>query len=67
MEQTQKGVINILLYQILAYTIHEKILKSHTKLMNLKYQLQRGTKIDQILYQIFKIIFSISLKTWRKD
>ena len=39
---------------------------------NLKYQLQHGMKslnylMDHILYQIFKIILSISLKTWRKD
>ena len=32
----------MLLYQILALTMHEKILKSHTKAINLKYQLQRG-------------------------
>ena len=40
---------------------------------NLKYQLQHGMMeclnylMDHILYQIFKIILSISLKTWRKD
>ena len=55
----------MLLYQILAYTIHEKILKSHAKTINLKYQLQRGMKtldylMDHILYQIFKYIWSIS-------
>ena len=32
----------MLLYQILAYTIHGKIQKSHTKKIKLKYQLQRG-------------------------
>ena len=34
--------INMLLYQILAYTIDRKIQKSHTKIINLKYQLQLG-------------------------
>ena len=32
----------MLLYQVLAYTIHGKILKNHTKTVSLKYQLQRG-------------------------
>ena len=31
--------------QMLAYTIHGKKLKSHTKTMNLKYQLQHEIKI----------------------
>ena len=29
--------MNMLLYQVLAYTIHEKILKVHTKTKRLKY------------------------------
>ena len=50
-----KGVINMLLYQILAYTIHGKILKSYTKTIMLKCQLQRGIIIlndlmNHILY-----------------
>ena len=53
-----------MLYQILAFTIHGKIRKSHTKVMNLKYQLQRGITYlnyftDHILYQIFKITLNI--------
>ena len=62
----------MLLYQILAYAIHEKIQKSNLRTINLKCQLQHGMKnlnyvMDHILYQIFKINVSISLKTWRKD
>ena len=57
----------MLLYQILAYTIHEKIEKSHIRTINLKYQLQHEMKnlnylMDHILYQIFKIILSIFKK-----
>ena len=42
-----------------------KILKSHTKIINLKYQLRHGMKslnylMDHILYQIFKINLNIS-------
>ena len=42
----------------------EKYKKSHTKIINSKYQLQNGMKslnylIDHILYQIFKIILNI--------
>ena len=33
-------MINTLLYQILAFTIHQKILKSYKKKKHLKYQLQ---------------------------
>ena len=59
--------MNMFLYQILANTKHGQILKSHRKTINLKYQLQRGMKdlnnlIDHTLYQIFKIILSISSK-----
>ena len=55
----------MLLYQILAYTIHGKNKKYHTKTINLKYQLRRGMEnlsylADHILYQIFKIILNIS-------
>ena len=40
-------------------------IKNHRKTMNLKYQLQHGVNnliylMDHILYQIFKIILSIS-------
>ena len=54
-------------YQTLAFTIHGKILKSHTVIINLKYQLQRAMKslnyvMDYILYHIFKITLNISLK-----
>ena len=59
--------INMLLYQILAYTIDRKIQKSHTKIINLKYQLQLGMinlsySMDYVLQQIFKIILSIFQK-----
>ena len=36
-------IIKILLYQSLAFTIHGKILKSHTKIKNVKYWLQHGS------------------------
>ena len=39
-----KEKINRLLYQILAFTIHKKMLKSHIKTINLKSQLQHGIK-----------------------
>ena len=57
-----KKVINMLLYQILAFTIQGKIQKDNT---SLKYQLRHGMKIlnyliDHILSQIFKIILNIS-------
>ena len=66
----------MLLYQILGKSKKiyknvqkkiEKIIKSHTKTINLKYQVHQGMKnliylIDHILYQIFKIILNISLK-----
>ena len=34
----------MLVYQILAFTKHEKLQKSHTKTINLKYQLPSGMK-----------------------
>ena len=61
-------MINTLLHQILAFTkLGKYIKKSHTKVINLKYQLRHGMKslnylIDHILYQILKIILNISLK-----
>ena len=36
--------INILLYQILVFTMQGKILKSHVRIINLKYLLQHGMK-----------------------
>ena len=58
------------LHQILASPIQAKH-KSHTKIINLKHQLQRGTKtlnylVDHILYQIFKTILNISRKHGEK-
>ena len=51
--------------------MHDKIYKSHTKIINLKYQLQREMKnlnylMDHVLYQIFKIILSISSKNMKQ-
>ena len=58
-------VINILLYQIVAFSIHRKILESHTKIINLKSQLRYRMKgfnylMDHILYQIFTVTLNIS-------
>ena len=58
-------VINMLLYQILAFTVRGKIQKCHTKIINSKYQLLHGMKnliylMDHVLYQIFKIILTAS-------
>ena len=44
--------------------MHGKTSKCHTKTINLKYQFQHGINhfiylMDQILYQIFKIILNI--------
>ena len=55
----------MLLYQILAFTIHGKTQKSHTKIINLKYQLQHRMKslkylMDHILHHVFKITLNIS-------
>ena len=55
------------LYEILAFTIHEKILKSYTKIINLKYQLLHGITslnylMGHILCQLYKITLNISLK-----
>ena len=37
-----KKMINMLVCQTLVFTIHGKKLKSHIKIINLKYQLQHG-------------------------
>ena len=47
-------------------------MKSYTKTINLKYQLQNEVMdlnymTYRILYQILKIIFRILKKTWRKS
>ena len=49
----------------------EKYLKSHRKTINLKYILKGGTKnlnylMNHILYQIFKILLSISSKNTKQ-
>ena len=49
----------------------KKKLKSHTKTINLKYQLRREMKnlsylADHILHQIFKITLNTSLKNMEK-
>ena len=64
-------IIYILLYQILLFTIHRKIMKNHIRIINLNYELQHGTLnsnslLDHILYQIVKIILNIYLKSMRK-
>ena len=48
----------------LVLTIHGKIKKSHTKIINLKYHLRHGTNslnylMDYILCQVLKIILNI--------
>ena len=60
----KKKRINILLNQIIVFTMHGKILKSHIRIINLNHQLQNGIKnlnylMDHTLYQIFKIILNI--------
>ena len=55
----------MLLYETLAFTIHGKIGKSHTKIINLKYHLQHGMRslnylMDHLLYEIFKITLNAS-------
>ena len=47
----------------ITYTIHGKKLKSHTRTIHLKYQIQSEMKSlnfrkDHILYQIFKLILN---------
>ena len=51
--------MNMLRYQT-SVTIHKKILKSHTRIINLKYLLRHGIKsvsylMDHTVYEIFKI------------
>ena len=63
--------INIFLYQILAFFIHGKIFKNHIRILNSKHDLQHGMKnldylMDHILYQMFKIILNIYLKSMGK-
>ena len=58
----------MLSYQTLAFTMHEKMSKSHTVITNLKCQHRQGMKTlnyltDNIQYQTFKIILNTSLKT----
>ena len=63
-----KKAINMLLYQIVAYNIHGKLLKSHTNTTKLKYQFPHGMNnlnylIAHVLYQTLKTIMSISAKS----
>ena len=48
----------MLLYQVLASTIHRKILKSHIRTVNLKYQFQHEIKDLNCLMDIFYIRYS---------
>ena len=43
-------VKDILVYQILAFTLHGEIWKSHTKTINLKYQL-RYSRLSWVYHQ----------------
>ena len=50
----------------------EKYKKSHIRIINLRYQIQHDMKnlnyvMDDILYQVFKIIFNIYLKSIEKN
>ena len=61
LDLSQKELINMLLYEALAFTIHRKIYNSCTKIINLKSQLRHGIKslnylMDHILYDIFCMI-----------
>ena len=60
----------MLLYEILAYTLHEKLSESY-KSKKLKYQLQSDTinlsyLMDYTLFHIFKNILSISSKNMKQ-
>ena len=60
----------MLLYETLAYVIHRKTCKTFMKRINLKHHPERGVEsltylMDHILYQIFKINLSISLKNMK--
>ena len=65
---TYEEKVNTLFYQILTFIIYVKMLRSHIRTINLKYQLQHEMKnfnyqMDYILHQIFKIFLdSIKLK-----
>ena len=57
----------MLLYKIFAFTMHGKLLKSHKRIINLKYQLRDAMKSfnclsDDFLFQIFEVTLNISLK-----
>ena len=61
----------MLVDQTLVILNMEKYKKSHTKIINLKYQLRHGFKsvnylMDHIVYQIFKTALNISLKNMQK-
>ena len=62
---------DMLLYRTTVFTMHGKIQKSHTEIINLKYQLQHEMKnlnylMDHILHQIFKIILNVFKKNMRQ-
>ena len=64
-----KGVMNILLHQTVASTIHKKNKNSYKK--EFKYQLQSvminlNYLIGHILYQIFKNLLNISSKNMKQ-
>ena len=56
----------MLLYQTLAFTKHGKILKSHTKIIKLKYQFQHGMKILNTWWIKFCIRYSTLLWLYLK-
>ena len=53
-----KKVINIFFYQVLTFNIHGEIWKSDTRIINLKYQLQRGMKNLNTGWILFCIKYS---------
>ena len=58
-------MINMLLSQILAFTMQGKIQQSHIKITNLKYQLKHGMKklnclMTHFMYKILKTFLKIS-------
>ena len=66
-KKTQKGVMNLLLYQMLVYIVRGKTQKTLTRTINLNDQLRQGAKnlnclTNHIIYQTFKIASSIPLK-----
>ena len=63
--------MNMFLYQTLEFIIHENLWKSHTKIINLKYQLTHGMKNFIyfwwiIFYIIYSRLFWIYLKKHRE-